>query len=111
MTLINGLCVDKATNTTGAIAMTVTPITDSLLDCVSVKLSSAGGAGSLTITIDDGEGVVYDLVLATQDMTSVTDYLYLPTRPIPLKSGDKILIAYPNANNRTYGVKVKYRQV
>lgn len=109
--MINGLVVDKSTNTTGAIAHTSTPVTDCFLECVSVKLSSAGGTGTLTITLDDGDGSVYDLLLSSQDMTSVTDFLYFPERPLPLKSGDKIVVAYTNSNNRTYGVKVKYRQV
>jgi len=107
--LLRGLhdnVVARATGST-AIAMTVAPGMKWQLKEVRVHLS-AGGAGNLTITIDSGTNAAYDCVLKTQDMTSVTDLHYQPTRPVILEAGDEVDIAWANAGAATYGVEVVY---
>ena len=99
---------DRATGA-AAVSMTVDPDRQWMLDEIRVHLSEAGGAGNLTVTIDANAGAAYDYLLATQDMTSVTNYSYQPTRPINLDAGDKIVIAWANAGTKTYGIEVKYR--
>ena len=103
------ICETERATGAAAVSMTVAPGRDWVLEEVRVHLSAAGGAANLTITIDAGAGAAYDYTLATQDMTSVTNYTYQPTRPINLSSGDKILIAWANGSTRTYGIEVKYR--
>jgi hypothetical protein len=75
---------------------------------LKIHLSAAGGAGNLTVTLDANAGAEYDTVLLTQDMTSVTDLLWQPDQPVYFDKGDKIVVAWANANSRTYGLEVKY---
>ena len=44
-------------------------------------------------------------------MTSVTDLVYIPSNPMQFSRGDKIVVAWANAGNKTYGVEVHVRQV
>jgi len=91
-----------------AINETIIPSSAWQLDEIRVHLSAAGGAGNLTATIDADAGAVYDNVILTQDMTLVADLVYQPDRPMLFDSGDKFVIAWANANGRTYGLEVKY---
>ncbi len=94
-----------------ALSETITPTSAVELDSVRIHLNAVGGAGSLTVTIDANAGAAYDVVLNTQDLTALADYVYQPTRPIPLDLGDKLVIAWANAGAKTYGLEVKYRTV
>lgn len=98
----------RATAESGAIALSVEPGRAWQLECIKVHLNAAGGAGSLTAKVDAEAGAVYDVVVLTQDMTAATDVVYIPTRPIPMDAGDKLIVAWPNAGDKTYGVEVKY---
>lgn len=89
-----------------AINTTVTPGVAARLEQLTLHLSAAGGAGNLTVTLDNGTGAAYDAVLLTQDMTSVTDLLWVPQKPILLKATDALVIAWANASSRTYGLEV-----
>jgi len=98
-----------ATDTDGAIATSLDAGGYSLyVDEVRLHLSAAGGAGSFTATLDSGHGATYDAVLTTQDMTTATDYVWRPARPVYLGPDDDLDLAYPNANDRAYGVEVLY---
>ncbi len=108
---VNGLKIDKVTGTTGAVALVTSATGDLVLESVRVHLSAVGGTGVLTVTVDDNDGAVYDVVLASQDMTSLADYVYIPTNGLNFKAGDKINVNYANAGNKTYGVKVVTRLV
>jgi len=104
-----------ATNTVGAIAQTLSIQTmgTNYIELISIRLhlSAAGGAGDFTVTQDSALGASYDTVLLTQDMTATTDVYqtYKPGEAI-FDNNDKLVFAYPNANNRTYGLEVLYRQ-
>lgn len=89
-----------------AISTTIDPQREFQLEEVRLHLSGAGGAANLTITVDSVSGAAYDVVLATQDMTAVTDYVYQPDRPHRFRNGDKIVIAWANGAGRTYGLEV-----
>jgi len=101
-----------ADRTTGsaAISKTVTPGAAFRLEEVRVHLSAAGGAGNLTVTLDGGAAAdVYDTVLLTQDMTSITDLVWKPTRPLVMAhASDAVKIAWANGSSRTYGLTVIY---
>jgi len=101
----------RATATSGAIALTVDPGRAWQLEEIRVHLSAAGGAGNLTATFDANAGAAYDAVVLTQDMTAITDLVYAPERPIVFESGDRLVIAWANASDRTYGVEVKHGAV
>jgi hypothetical protein len=89
-----------------AIASTLDPVQTFQLEEFRLHLSAAGGAGNLTITLDAIAGAAYDTVLFTQDMTSVVDLHWQPTRPINFSNGDKLVIAWANASTRTYGLEI-----
>ena len=92
----------------GNIAVTVSPAGAYALESISIHLSDAGAANNLTVTLDAAAGSAYDAVLLTQDMTSVTNLLWQPERPIECADGDMILIAWTNGSTRTYGMIVKW---
>jgi hypothetical protein len=96
---------------TGAAALseTIDPGEAFQLEHVKIHLSAAGGAGDLTVTIDANAGAAYDVVLKTQDMTAVTDFVWSPERPISFENGDKMVVAWANANTRTYGLEVAWK--
>jgi len=95
-------------NATGAAAVsqTITFTDDVELREFRIHLSAAGGAGNLTITLDSVLGAAYDAVLLTQDMTSVVDYVWRPSPGPMFMVGDKIVIAWANAGEKTYGLEV-----
>jgi len=93
-----------------AIASSLTPAGPIVLDCVKLHLSAAGGAAeNFTVTINSETADVYDTVLFSQDMTTVTDIFWQPDRPIPIVNSDVVDFAYANGNTRTYGLEVIYR--
>lgn len=98
--------VSRATAASGAIALTIDPGVPFRLIAIKVHLNAVGASGSLTVTTDANAGATYDAVLALQDMTAVADYVYVPTNPVPFVVGDKVVVAWPNAGNKTYGVEV-----
>lgn len=98
---------------TGAVAIStsLTPPTRPIeLICVKLHLDAAGGAAeNFTVTINSVTDSAYDVVLFSQDMTTVTDILWLPDQPIPIVNNDVVDFAYNNANTRTYGLEIIYR--
>jgi len=95
----------KATGA-AAIAFSVAPDISFQLNEIRIHLDIAGGAGDLTITLNDLAGPAYDVVLLTQDMTLVTDIILQPAQPHHFVRGDSIDIAWANGSTRTYGLDV-----
>ena len=93
----------KATGAT-ALNSTLDPGGAWQLEEARIHLNGAGGSGNLVIKIDSGDGAVYDTVLSTQDMTSLTDFVYQPTRPHELLKGDKLVFTWANSGSKTYGL-------
>lgn len=100
----------KATGS-AAISVTVNPGRPWQLEEIRVHLDAVGAAGNLTATVDAAAGAVYDTVILTQDMTAVTDLVFIPDRPMLFENGDKLIVAWANAGGKTYGVEVKHRAV
>lgn len=91
-----------------AVAISLSPDYDYQVEEIRIHLSAAGGAGNLTVTVDHSEGVAYDFVLATQDMTAIIDYVYHPEYPFKMTANDILNIAWANANSRNYGIEILY---
>ena len=85
---------------------TVAPGVEWALEFIRIHLSAAGAANNLTATIDSGVAAAYDTVILTQDMTSVTDLLWEPERPIPMLADDELDLAWTNGSSRTYGITI-----
>lgn len=96
---------------TAAVATTLAPSTAWQLEGIRVHLSAAGGAGDLTATIDHSDGSAYDVVLLTQDMTSVVDLVWSPERPMEFLPDDELDIAWANGSSRTYGVELLFKGI
>lgn len=111
MEAVNGISVVQRATGSAAISTTLSPSHSAILKEVRIHLSAVGGSGILTITLDNGTGSAYDLVLLSQDMTSISDLLYQPTKPIELKSTDAVVISYANAGSKTYGLEILYSKI
>ncbi len=94
-----------------AIASTLAPGKAWQLESIRVHLSAAGGAGSLTATLDSGAGTPYDLLILTQDMTAVTDLIWAPERPMEFSAADELDIAWANAGTKTYGLEIVWKAI
>lgn len=94
-----------------AIASTLAPGVAWQLEEIRVHLSAAGGAGDLTATINHGTAAAYDIVILTEDMTSVVDLVWQPTRPREFMPGDELDIAWANAGTKTYGLEVVFKGI
>ena len=66
---------------------------------------------NLTVTLDANAGAAYDTVLTSIDMNSETDTQNVKWTPtnLVLANGDKLAIAFPNTETRTYGLQIYYK--
>ena len=94
-----------------AIASTLAPGVAWQLESIRMHLSAVGGAGNFTATPDHGAGAVYDLVILTQDMTAVTNYIWTAERPLEFDASVEIDFAWANANVRDYGLEVIWKAI
>ncbi len=93
----------------GDIDVMVSPSGPWLLDEVRIHLKAASSAVNLTTQIKAAKGSQWDVVLDTIAMSALTDASYLPARPRYGLAGDKINIAWVNANTVEYGLIVIWR--
>jgi len=92
-----------------AIASTLAPGVPWQLESIRIHLSAVGAAGDLTATLDHGADLVYDVVILTQDMTAVTDFIQHYERPMEFEANDELDIAWANASTRTYGLEIVWK--
>jgi opacity protein-like surface antigen len=78
---------------------------------VRIHLNASGTTETLTVDIDSILGSSYDFVLATQAMTSLANYNYLPTRPIICLPGDMARVSVANAAKKTIGAIIIWRRL
>jgi len=107
----NNTFAHYAINTTGSLAFKFAPAQPVVIQEIRFKLSASGGAGSFTAALDNGTTSTLDVVFITEDMTSASNILQTYPMPLVLKSTDAIDFAYPNANNKTYGLEVVWRRL
>jgi len=100
----------KATGA-AAIATTLAPGVPWQLEEIRVHLSAAGAANDLTATIDHGTAAAYDIVILTQDMTTVVDLVWSPDRPMEFAEDDELDIAWTNGSSRTYGLEIIFKGI
>lgn len=98
---------------TGALAIltTLAPGTAWQLEEIRIHLSAVGGAGDLTATLNHGIDPVYNVVILTQDMTALTDFIWHCERPMEFGAGDELDIAWANATPRTYGLEIIFKGI
>jgi len=105
--MVNHIRMQNATGA-AAVATTLAPGASFRLREVRIKLSAVGAAGNLTITVDAGAGAAYDVNLLTQDMTAVTNFVWVPDTQMQFASTDEIDFVWANASTRTYGLTIVY---
>lgn len=73
-----------------------------------ITLSAAGATpdDDFTITIDSAKGSAWDNLIYSRDMNGVADINYMFDEPRECGSGDKIDVAWANADARTWGIKL-----
>ncbi len=108
-----------STATSGAIAAALTPKTPHRLLSVDLKISAAGTTSeSFTVTKDATIGSAYDLLLYTVNTltgsttgSTITDLLVPFGGGYDFSAGDEIDVAWPNTENRTWGLTYRYQTV
>ena len=72
-----------------------------------IHLSAASATTEdLTVTLVSAAGAVYNVLLFSQDMDTVQDLHWQPTRPINTFRGDQVQVEWGNTNGRVYGLEL-----
>ena len=98
---------------TGAAALssTLDPDKNWVLVNIRFHLDANGANEDFTVTEDADEGAAFDTVLLLQSMLQEQDLFQHYEHPgVPFKRGDKLIFAFPNGGNDTFGLKVIYRE-
>jgi hypothetical protein len=100
---------------TGVMNQVVEPGVVFRLEEIRLHLATAGGAGAgdFTVSLDSGAGADYDVVLISQDMAAVSDFVFRPVadQRVLFDEKDKLVLGWPNTNNVKYGLEVIWSQV
>ena len=103
-----------ATATSAAIANTLAPGAAFRLLEVRLKINTAGTTSeAFTITMDAGDGAAYDALLLTQNtkVPAITDLVVPFGDGYEFEVDDELDAAWPNTENRTYGLTWVYEYV
>ena len=100
----------------GAITRSMTVPTDSAYRLISVSCNfdvAPTTSENLTITYNSANGVAYDLLLYTLDVSAgaTTDILWQPDEELMLVGGDAIDVAFTGTDARTYGLEFTAKRV
>jgi hypothetical protein len=60
---------------------------DGMISWIGIKFSTTSSE-TITITFDSSDGANYDILLDSTDVSSGTNFAYVPSSPIMLKKGD-----------------------
>lgn len=78
-------------------------------DQIRLHANAAMANENATIEIDSGTNAVYDTVLHTFSTNAITDYVWIPNKPIVVGVDDEIDVNCANTNNVTWGLEYVYR--
>jgi len=100
------------TATSAALATALSPKTPYNLISIALKINTAGTTSeSFTATVDAGRGAAYDTLLLTKNTASlsITDLFTSFGEGYDFMEDDDIDCAWPNTENRTYGLTYAFR--
>lgn len=97
---------NSTTFNSAAVSKSVAPGVDFVLHEIRVHHANALSTGTLTVTVNAGDGAVYDTVIDTKDMASTVNYSYQPGRPRYCESGDAIDVSWSPDSATTTGLLV-----
>jgi len=93
-----------------AISYSFTPAQACHVITARLHLNGVGVAGDLTITLNSGQGEVYDVVYRTIDMTLVKNMVWTSEGDGGyLVPGDTLDFAWANGSTKIYGLEILYR--
>lgn len=78
---------------------------------VTLDAAAATASENLTVTIDAARGSAFDNLIYSKDMNGHTDINYMFDEPRLCAPGDKIDVAWANADANTWGIKLFTRQL
>ena len=78
---------------------------------ITLDAAAATASELLTITVDAARGSAWDNLIYSQDMNGIADINYMFEAPTQCTAGDKIDIAWANADANTWGIKLFTRAV
>ena len=111
MSIQSNMITERATGGAGAIAAQLgghAMIT--VCDQIRLHANAAMANENATIEIDSAQNVAYDTVLHTFSTNAITDYVWIPDRPIALDVSDEVDVNCANTNNVTWGIEYVYRE-
>ena len=78
---------------------------------VTLDAAAATASENLTVTIDAARGSAFDNLIYSIDMNGHTDVNYMFDEPRLCAPGDKIDVAWANADTNTWGIKLFTRKL
>lgn len=79
-----------------------------IIDRYEIHLSSASGTSEdIELSLDSEDGNEYDVVIDSQDMNTLSDYI--SSIGYEYQKGDKIKITWTNTDARTWGLYIYLR--
>lgn len=78
---------------------------------VTLDAAAATAAENLTVTIDAARGAAFDNLIYSKDMNGIADINYMFDEPRLCAPGDKIDVAWANADGNTWGIKLFTRKL
>jgi len=76
---------------------------------VRIHLSAASATSeNFTITLDSYAGDAYDVVLKSQDLNGLSNFVWVPEDERYFHKNDELDFAWANTNTRTYGLEILY---
>lgn len=99
--------VASASVTSGAFALSYTLLDSESIEHISITINTAPtSAGNITITLDSALGSQYDTLLRTYDPVSESLTNKFDEFKNRFVTGDKIIFAYANPDNRTVSAAI-----
>ena len=99
----------KTTTATGATAINHSHVLATSSYTITLHLSAAPTtSGNLTVTVDSTSGAAYDTLLYSRDLAAapaITDLVLTDIESV-FTAGDTLVVAYANADGRTYGLQI-----
>ena len=73
---------------------------------VTLDAAAATALENFTVTIDSARGAAFDNLIYSQDMNGIADINYMFDEPRLCDAGDKVDVAWANADTNTWGIKL-----
>ena len=107
-TIGNGLfsCLSSGTTTLAVIYQST--FTWELHEIRHHMTTAAAENSTFIAYVDSSGGVSHDVELVRQNISTVKDLHYQPTRPVILASGDALKINWLNATTQKYGTEIVF---